>query len=251
MNKKLFYGIVAVLVIGIVVIFSMLGVKMYTSKKAVKAPALKPEEARPPTAKIIPATPDNFIITAKKIELYNDTLNSWITIHDGYDYSGDLAKNGGTGVVEKAMKKYLGNKPLPNGTYTKVRSTNTRMNKIRATLSYGGKTYYTTTSTKPFKSGRAIVLSTTGPAQIGTFIPPFFEPTQREGFKKGFDKQPAIEPDTAVVIFTLSPPFTITKPEDTSKLKFKFDFTNILLFDIENKICWPVSGPRLSITIED
>jgi len=239
-NKKLFYGIIAVLVIGIVIIFSMIGVKMYSSKKISEVSPGEP-------TKIITATPENLIITTAKIELYNSTTDSWITIHDGYDYSGDLAKNGGTGVVEKAMKKYLGNKPLPNGTYTKVRSKNVRGSKIKASASYGGVTYYTTTSNKPFMNGgQAIVLSTTGPAQLGNYMPPYFKPGKSHGGKFEFKTNR----DYATVVFNIKP-FTITKPEDTSKLKFKFDWSGHLSFDIARKICWPEHGGILSITIED
>jgi len=251
-NKKLYYGIIAVLVIGVVVIFSMIGVKMYTSKKAPKAPQL------------VKATPTSLSQMTDKMELYNETKNSWVTIYEGPTYRIDFITNEGLGVIEKAMRTYLKGKPLPKGTYTKLRLTKLRKRGKSKTVSYGGKTYPVTSRVTFIKDGQTIPCVNISKAiEQGISLPPIFTTTRKKfGKMKEMRKKSVIaapffkherKKDRVIVTFTFREPFTITNPEqDTAKLKIKFDFKNVLLIDMKNKICWPIGGtPKCYATLEE
>ena len=261
MNKKLYYGIVAVLVIGVVVIFSMIGVKMYTSKKAPKTPQL------------VKATPTSLSQTTDKMELYNETKDSWITIHEGSTYNIDFMTNEGLGVVEKAMRTHLKGKPLSKVTYTKLRLKHIRgkgkksikrNGKKPKTVSYGGKTYPVTSRVKFIKDGQTIPCVTISKAmEQGVSLPPIFTTTGKKfGKMKEMRKKSVIatpfykherKKDKMIITFTFPEPFTVTNPEeDTAKLEIKFDFKDTLHIDMENKICWPIGGtPKCYATLEE
>ena len=258
MNKKLYYGIVAVLVIGIVVIFSMIGL---ASEEASKTPLLIIK------APLIKAAPTGLEAGITEMELYNETKNSWITIHEGYTCKVDLIKN--KGAIEKAMRTYLKGKPLPKGTYTKIRAIVTgRGVKDTKKISRFGRTYHTAPWIKFVKDDQIIPCVAAGIAiKLGEYPPPIynddtpaarerFERMKRRMYKKNITETPffkrEMKKDSAIVTFTFREPFTITNPEqDTAKLKIKFDFKNMLLVDMKNKICWPVGPSKVYATLEE
>ena len=256
MNKKLYYGIITVLVIGILVIFSMIGL---ASEEASKTPPLIIK------APLIKASPTGLEAGITKMELYNETKDSWITIHKGSTYKVDFVKN--EGAIEKGMRRYLKGKPLPKGTYTKIRTAVTgRGEKDTKAVSRFGKTYHTAPWIKFVKDDQNIPCVAAGIAiKLGEYPPPIYNddtPAARERFemmkKKLYKKtvfdtpfyKREMKKDSASVTFTFREPFIITNPEqDTPKLKIKFDFKDMLLVDMKNKICWPVSATKCYATV--
>ena len=179
-------------------------------------------------------TPDVYEVTINKVELYNSTISSWVVVGEG-DMTFDIAKVSAGGIVGS----YITDKPLPEGTYTKVRVRISRTMRIKGSASYGGNTYYTTTSTQSFgNQGQAVVISTTGPAQTGAIIVPA-------------DENPPshiVDGDYFIETNDLPSPFTITKGV-SKKLKIKFDVSGVLTFDNTNNICW-CEPPSVSHEVE-
>ena len=223
-----------------------LSTEIHASKKALKVPQL------------IKATPTSFEPEIAKMEFYNETKDSWITIHEGYACKVDLMKNERLGVVEKVMRKYLGDKPLPKGVYTKMRATIDRKRKEELkTVSYDGKAYHIAPWIKFVKDGQIIPCIAPGIAmRLGNYPPPIFNNDtpaagkmlgrMKKMRKKGVMDTPFYnkerKKDGFIVTFTFPKPFTITNPEqDTPKLKIRFDMKDILRIDMENKICWPMA----------
>ena len=253
---KLFNQIVPLLLTGMAAI---IGCKTPTFKETTNASTEIHTAKALKAPQLIKATPTAIEEDVTKVELYNETKNSWITIHEGYTCKVDLIKNEGLGTVEKVMRKYLGNKPLPKGTYTKMRATIDikRMEELK-TVSYMGETYYITPWIKFVKDGQNIPCVAPGIAmRLGDYPPPIFNndtPATRKMLermkqmrKKGVMNTPFYnkerKKDGFIVTFTFPEPFTITNPEqDTPRLKIKFDFKDILRIDMKNKICWPVAA---------
>ena len=191
------------------------------------------------------ATPDIFKVIENKAEVYNSTIGSWILIYEG-KFTVDAASPEAGKIVTKNVEEYLKNKPpLPEGIYTKLKIRINKTVQIKGKGSYGGKTYYTTTHNEAFfNDGKAIVISTTGPAQIGNFIPPLgFLAKIGEGFH-----QCERNKDYMWITFDLPSPFIITK-DSTKKLKYTLDVNNKLFFDLEHNICAP-QPPNVYIAVK-
>ena len=262
---KLFNQIVPLLLTGMAAI---IGCKTPTFKETTNASTEIHTAKALKAPQLIKATPTAIEEDVTKVELYNETKNSWITIHEGYTCKVDLIKNEGLGTVEKVMRKYLGNKPLPKGTYTKIRATidRKRMEELK-TVSYMGETYYIAPWIKFVKDGQNIPCVAPGIAmRLGNYPPPIynkdipgakekFETMKKKLYKNGVFETPffkMVRPKgSEIVTFTFPEPFTITNPEqDTAKLKIKFDFKNILCIDMKNKICWTVDAPKCYAIVE-
>ena len=194
---------------------------------------------------VLLGTPDFYEVVTNRMEIYNSTIDSWIKIIEG-DFTHDLVSPEGDERIRKAMEMYFGDRPLPKGIYTKLR---TRMHvtfKIKGSISYGDRIYYTTPFTQPFLvNKRAIALSTTGPAKTGTFTCPASLRIEEEGFRRWPDPGSKLY---YLSEYILSPPLKITKKITAKELCFKTDPTNTLLFDIKNKMCWP-HRPNISVTV--
>ena len=190
-------------------------------------------------------TPEVFRFTENKAEIYNSTIGSWILIYDG-KFTVNAASPQAGKIVGKFIEEYLKNKqPLPTGIYTKLKVRINKVVQVKGNGSYSGKTYYTTTNNEPFfNDGKAIVISTTGPAQIGNFIPPLGFLAKIGG---GFH-QCERNKDYMWITFDLPSPFAITK-DSTKKLKYTLDVNNKLFFDLEHNVCAP-QPPNIYIAVE-
>jgi len=85
-------------------------------------------------------TPEIYTVTIKKVELYNSTTSSWVTVGEG-DMSFNIAE------AETAGEKvgdYISNKSIPEGVYTHIRLTVSRIMTIKGRAEGAGVTYYTT-----------------------------------------------------------------------------------------------------------
>ncbi len=174
----------------------------------------------------VDVTPEIYKVTINKIEFHNSTTDTWITVGQG-DMTFDIASvNAGA-----TVGGYVSGKPIPAGTYDKVRITVSRHMSIKIHASYGGTDYYTTSSSMDVNAigVRAVVASTNS---------------------SDYAEGEVVSPDTSNGIHyevtgdyftdtqTFSSPVTIQKGS-SGKLKVAFDVTNCCsLYTGDNNPPW-------------
>ena len=168
-------------------------------------------------------TPLVYKVTVNKVEIYNSTTGQWVTIGEG-DMTFDIASVS----AGQTVGGYVSGKPVPEGTYTKVRVTVSRHMWIKAHVSVGGTDYYTSSTSQDFDlnagPGEDIVktvVATTNPSLYteGEVVSP--------STSNGLHYQ--VIGDYFTDTQTLATPFTVKKGL-SKKIKIKFDVTNAATF---------------------
>ena len=184
------------------------------------------------------ATPDEYIVTINKVELFNSSTGSWEIVGEG-DLTFDIASiNAG-----QIAGGYASNASIPAGVYTQERTTVSRTFYLTASGSIGGTTYYTSTGSTSLDGiepgvtdGSAANIKTTASAVRGTTVLPTKWLTDN-----GF----TVQGDYFYHEGNLPSPITIIKGI-TKRMRVKFDVTDKVQFD--NSIgggattgCYPLS----------
>lgn len=186
------------------------------------------------------ATPDEYIVTINKVELYNSTTSSWETVAEG-DLTFDMASvNAG-----QVAGTYASGAAIPEGAYTQERTTVSRTFYLTASGNIGGTNYYTDTGNTPgFAGGLRANTKTTGPAVRGTVVASIAG-LQDAGF-------------TIVGNYFYhegSLPSSITvKKNSTKTLRIKFNVLNTAVFDDEgtpgSAVCYN-EAPTVTFEVVD
>jgi len=168
-------------------------------------------------AKTANATPDEYIVTINKVELYNSTTSTWVTVASG-DLTFDIASvNAG-----EVAGSYVSGAAIPEGVYTQERTTVSRTFYIKASGTIDATTYYTDTGNTSFETdGLAANTNTTGPAVRGKVVVPT---TGLQG--AGF----TVQGDYFYHEGDLPSPITVKKSL-TKKMRIKFNVLNTAEFN--------------------
>jgi len=188
-----------------------------------------------------PATPTEYIVTIHKVELYNSTTGSWVTVGEG-DLTFDIASANAGGVVGS----YASGAKIPEGVYTRERTTVSMTFYITASGTVSGIDYYTGTGNTTLDDPAGLVVinaNTTGPAVRGTAIL-----SQAALLGSGF----TVTSDGNYFYHEGDLPSPITvKKGLTKKFRIKFDVTNAVEFnDAGGGICYPES-PTVTFEVVD
>jgi len=176
-------------------------------------------------------TPTVYQITIQEVELRNAATSEWVTVA-----SGSQAFNIASIYAGQAVGAYISNAGIDPGTYDGLRVTVARNISISATATIGETTYYTTATQydnfgEPTEiQGKAISISSTGPAVTGVFQIPDGDP---DDIPAGYSH--VLNESAGTIVATLTgaaftSPVTIQQDVATT-LRITFDVTNKVTFD--------------------
>ncbi len=170
-----------------------------------------------------PVTPEVYRVTVNKVELYNSSTDQWVTIAEG-DMTFDIASVNAGDVVGG----YASGVSIPAGTYTKIRITVSRHMWIKAQVTVGGTTYYTSSNQVTVDldagPGTNLVTAVRAVTDSGSYGEgEVIAPSTSNGIH--YQVQGEYFTDTQ----TFSSPVTITKGLN-KKIRVKFDVTDSMTF---------------------
>ncbi len=188
-------------------------------------------------------TPEIYRITISKVELYNSTTSSWVTVGEG-----ELTFNIASVNAGEIVGSYVSSKSIPEGVYTKDRVTVSRTISIKSTGTIGATTYYTTATTVSGPDGTQAVLASTNSSDYGEGTLKSPETSQGEHYN--------VIGEYFTDTSTFSQPLVVKKGT-TKKIRIKFDVTNAVTFDDTdgisgngNDICYP-NAPTVTVEVVD
>ncbi len=168
-------------------------------------------------------TPSVYKITVNKVELYNADTDQWVTIGEG-NVTFDIASVTAGGIVGG----YVSGKPIPEGTYTKIRITVSRHMRIKAHINVGGTDYYTGPVSQDFDlnsgPGEDIVKTVVATTNANTYCEgEVVSPSTSNGIHY------QVTGDYFTDTQTFSSPVVVKKGLN-KKIKIKFDVTGAATF---------------------
>ncbi len=179
-------------------------------------------------------TPEAYRVTINRVEMYNDTTSTWVTLGQG-DMTFDIA----SADAGAAVGSYVSGASLPVGLYTQVRVRVSRTMQIQGNV---GSSYTSTTASSADvgSSGQGIQAGS-APAQLGTIIVP------TDGLPAGM----TVDGDYFSVVYSLgADQFTITKGA-SKKVTVKFNVTGTLVLDdTPNPDVFYCEGPTVTYSLQ-
>lgn len=190
------------------------------------------------------ATPSEYIVTINKVELYNNTTDSWETVGEG-DVTFDIAAFD----AGQVAGVYANNTAIPEGIYTQERTTVSRTFYITASGTIKSTTYYTTTGKEILNdpSGLVAIVASSNPSSKARGRAVITE----EGLAQNDFK---LIGDYFYHEGSVPSPITVQKGL-TKKLRIKFNVTNAVEFNVlgdgdGTTVCYPVA-PVVTFEVVD
>lgn len=195
-------------------------------------------------AATVTLTPASYIITVKKIELYNSDTSSWVTVKEGsmtFDIASVIS---GQDVGEFVS----GMTSFPSGTYTQMRCVISRDIQIKA---YNG-THYTTAAQVAFPgatAGKAIVITAGAGGAASAVLGTMHSPNEADAGAPAGMVYTMLDADSFQQTWTAAAftPFTYVQGAP-KRFEMDFDVTNKVTFDDGALVCY-TAAPVITITM--
>ena len=183
---------------------------------------------------VFTGTPDSFIVTLNKVEMYNSSTLTWLTVGTG-DLSFDIASaNAG-----QSVGSYVSGVSFEPGTYTQVRVTVSRTMQIQGNI--GANYTSSTASSADIGTGGQAIQAGSSPAKLGTMIVP------TDTLSAGM----TVSGSYFILTYDLGASAITITPGESKKITVKFDVANsLVLNDVPDPDIFYSEPPNVTYSVE-